>query len=163
MIKIVPTLPIHVEELAVTMRAPDVKEVFDASGMTPSEALLVGLAQSSVCYTALDGEGVVAIFGVSSLRKNISEQGKTGWYDEIGVPWLLASDLIEKHWYTFVKLSGVYIKEFMRGREQLTNVTAQENAKVIQWLTWCGFSFVGGVYRLGPDKTPFKQFILRNK
>ena len=63
--------------LATRLRFEDKREVLDASGSTPYQALLGGYVQSEICFTIVDTKNVpVAMFGVSSE----------------GAIWLLASN-----------------------------------------------------------------------
>jgi hypothetical protein len=55
-----------VDYLAIRLRFEDKREVLDASGSTPYQALLGGYIQSEICFTIVDTKDVpVGMFGVS--------------------------------------------------------------------------------------------------
>lgn len=71
--------------LAPKMRVQDRREVYCSHGVTPLEALKISFNNSVECNSIEDEDGnVVGMFGVSPAGENK------------GVPWLLASDDLEK-------------------------------------------------------------------
>lgn len=117
--------------LAAAMRQADRDELAVSSGRSPLEALRLSLRMSSHAVAAEDvGHGIVCMFGVGSL----------GFLSEEGCVWLLGSDLIEKHWRLFVRLSPRYLRSMLDHYPVLVNAVDARQVKVVRWLGWLGFS-----------------------
>ena len=148
--QIVPTTEEHLEELARTMRTADVDEVWASNHHTPKESLERSFSMSAEPFTGLvDGE-VVCIFGVA-LQTPLSDAGS---------PWLLASDLVEDHAHTFLRVNRVYVREIKKRYPLLENYVDCRNAASIRWLKWLGFEFDEPA-PYGPEGLPFMRFEYR--
>jgi hypothetical protein len=148
--EIVPTTRDHLVELASTMRQADVDEVWASNHHTPEEALDRSFRLSDEPFTGLvDGE-VVCIFGVAQPTP-LADNGS---------PWLLASDLVEEHAHTFLRVNRVYVKEIRKRYPLLENYVDCRNTASIRWLKWLGFKFDKPA-PYGPDGLPFLRFEYR--
>jgi hypothetical protein len=57
----------------------------------------------------------------------------------LGVPWLLATEEIERHPVTFYRASRRLFKEVSAGYERLVNWVDARNVLSLRWLEWLGF------------------------
>lgn len=127
------------------MRKEDKDEIWHLARVTPLEALQ--RAMESCRYNRavlLDGK-VVCIFGVGGEKGGV------------GVPWMLASDLLKKIRKPFLKECSSYLEEMSEGYSHLFNVAWTKNTEHIRWLKWLGFNF-GTPEPLGPDGEYFISF-----
>jgi nitrogenase molybdenum-iron protein alpha/beta subunit len=148
--EIVSTTVAHIEELAKTMRKCDADEVWASGHMTPLEALQRGVALSEESFTGLMDGKVVCIFGVSTVTP----------FSRDGVPWLLASDLINETQHTFLRVNRVYVNEIKKRYASLENYVDCRNIKAIKWLKWLGFE-LDEPAPYGPDNMLFRRFSYR--
>ena len=131
LIHIVPVEPWHIEAVGTQMRADDVREVWELGGLSPREALEQSLAHEGIHFTALfDGEPA-AIFGV--VHPSLLAA--------VGIPWLLGTPLLERHWRSFAKASRQVMDELKVMYPVMTNITHAENTLSVRWLRWLGASF----------------------
>ena len=91
--EIVPATLEHATELAERMREPDRQEVWAAAHQPPKKAILYSLAVSRDARTGLADGRVVCMFGV----------GTATILSNVGVPWLLATDEMERHARAFLR------------------------------------------------------------
>jgi|TARA_R110000751_G_scaffold212631_2_gene316188 hypothetical protein len=145
--QIIPTTEEHILELSQTMRVADVEEIWAARHSKPYDALKRGVSMSNEAFTGLWDDKVVCIFGVAQ---------HTPFTDE-GVPWLLASDLVEKTSHTFLRVNRIYTKEIKKRYSRLENYVDCRNTESIKWLKWLGFK-LDPPKPYGPDKLPFCRF-----
>ncbi len=130
-IRIVPVEAWHVEYVASHMRADDVREVLELGGFSPFEALEESLAHDGVRYTALFDDDPAAIFGV--VHPSLLAA--------VGIPWLLGTPLLERHWRAFAKASRDVMDELKARYPVKTTVTHAENTLSVRWLRWLGGPF----------------------
>lgn len=117
------------DELIAGMRQRDAEEVFASAG-TLSAHEMYQRAGSSL--TALDDTNrVVAIFGCEPLRG----------HDTVGVPWLLGTNLLDRHVLSMCRTARQYVDKWLDTYPILTNATSTTNTVVIDWLKWLGFHF----------------------
>ena len=129
--QIVPTTEDHIHELSQTMREADKKEIWAARHSMPYDALRRGVAMSDESFTGLWDDKVVCIFGVAQPSPFTDE----------GIPWLLASDLVDDVSHTFLRVNRVYAKEIKKRYSRLENYVDCRNTGAIKWLQWLGFEF----------------------
>lgn len=146
--EIVPATMEHAVILAERMRQADKDEVLAQSGAHPAFALGASLAVSEVAWTGLvDGE-IVAMWGV----------GRSDELDDtVGVPWLLGTDLVEKHARRFLIHSRPLLEQVQERFPVLENHVDARNTVAIRWLRWLGFDIFATV-PYGPYKLPFHPF-----
>jgi hypothetical protein len=146
--EIVPATTQHAEELAITIRQADCEEVIAQSGVHPSLALGMSLGNSVSAWAGLiDGE-VACMMGVSE------SDPLTG---EVGIPWMLGSDLIVKHQRAFLRRNHQLVETMQNMFPVLENFVDVRNAAAIGWLKWLGFDILPTVQH-GPFKLPFHPF-----
>jgi hypothetical protein len=132
-----------VDYLAIRLRFEDKREVLDATGSTPYQALLGGYIQSEICFTIVDTKDVpVGMFGVSKE----------------GAIWLLASDDIYRIRFSFLRESRKVIDFLNQKYPKLWNYVDSRNQLHLRWLKWCGFIFLRKV-NYGVNQKPFYEFI----
>ena len=121
----------HVAHLAAHMREADRREVWASGRHTPYEALAVSLEGSARVWTAvLDGRPA-AMWGVGRAGCLLSDLGR---------PWLLATDVIEKAGrLEFLRRSREFVGLMRAEFPRLENYVHARNTLSIKWLRWCGF------------------------
>lgn len=137
--------PKDCQELALTMREEDTREIWHFARLSPLDALLSGLLGSSKCWTVEWDGKAIAMFGV--CRQS----------DDVGQPWMLASNDLSKIKKSFLKECRSYLDLMFDGFEVLTNCAWAKNDVHIQWLKWLGFSFFKAK-PMGFDNELFYEF-----
>jgi hypothetical protein len=132
-LRLVPVGRCHLDELANTMRSADVAELRDCFSVTPREALESSCKNPGWAVSLLDTKGRVICIGGMSI--STIDDG-----DEIGVPWLLASDLVEANKWGFLELSRQLVAEMRRTHPTLFNYCDARNTAAHRWLKWLGFT-----------------------
>jgi hypothetical protein len=121
----------HVAELARTMRQADRDEIAACGVPDPAEAIQVSLDRATWAYCALvDGE-VAAIFGIAPYGSLVGD---------LGVPWLLGSDLLPRHRKAFLRLAPHYVELMRMVHPKLLNIVDSRNAMAVRWLRHAGFT-----------------------
>lgn len=145
---IVPATQEHARQFAPLLRAADVAEVWAAGQVTPLEALERGIGASpGTCWAGfIDGEPV-AIFGVTTASL----------LSGIGVPWMLGTDLIEKHQVTFLRHCRPIVARWREDFAVLINMVDARNTTAHRWLRWLRFE-LGEPQPHGPEGLPFIPF-----
>jgi hypothetical protein len=115
--------------LARCLRRADREEIIAARGPDVEATLRAGVAFGGA-KAALTPEGrIIALFGCVP-----SEFG--------GVPWLLASDLIDQHRKELVRLSARYIGLWLQRHGLLVNFVDARNGASVAWLRRLGFELL---------------------
>lgn len=112
--------------IAEHMRDADKREIQASHGHEPMEAMLICLEQKE-CLAALIGGNPAILFGCSDGG-------------EYGVPWLLATDQINKIGIRFLMISPSYVKRWIDRYKLLVNYVHADNTVSIRWLKWLGFT-----------------------
>jgi hypothetical protein len=122
----------HVDYLAKNMRVSDVNEVWASSMSTPMESLTRAFSLSSDgdIWTGLIGEEVVCMAGVVSIPN----------LNRCGSPWLLGTDLVDKHGLRFLRNSPKFLNTLHAKYDHLVNFVDARNTTAIKWLRWLGFT-----------------------
>jgi hypothetical protein len=129
-----PARPEDVDVLAPKLREMDQRELWALSGHTPIEGLHNALKLSVRALTAVIEGRVGMMWGVAPCG---------GILGLIGVPWMLAADIIERPDITreFIRQSRPYAQDLEVGFCRLENLVHAENRLTIRWLKWLGFIF----------------------
>lgn len=151
-VELVPATWAHVEELAANISEADEDEVFAAVGLRPLAALERIMAGSRDPMTALADGQVAAMYGVESANL----------LHPVGVPWLLSTDLTEKHWAKTARLSRQWVRYQRQRYDLLVNFVDARHIKAIKWLEWLGFTILPPE-PYGPYGLPFSRFELLSK
>ena len=150
-VHLVPATRAHVKELAANMSEADEDEVFAAVGLRPLAALERIMAGSRDPMTALADGAVAAMYGVES----------PSLLHPVGVPWLLSTDLTEKHWAKTARLSRQWVNDQRQRYDLLVNFVDARHYKALKWLGWLGFTILPPE-PYGPYGMPFHRFELRS-
>ena len=138
------------DEMAANMREADRDEVWAAAHVTPKQAVRHSLLGSRDSQAGLVDGRTVCLFGVGSSTA-------LGY----GVPWMLATDELERHQVAFLRRCRGAVEEMRRDYVMLRNWVDARNEKAIKWLGWLGFE-VHDPEPFGIDQLPFHMFEMRN-
>lgn len=145
---IVPTQLCHINELSLTMRKEDRDECMASSGQEPREALIYGGLYSIECNTILLPNGKVGgMFGVAS------------WIHGAHAVWMLGSDDLLTFSIKFLRRCRSVVVQLNDKYPVIGNFVDARNTTHIQWLKWCGFSFVKLYEEYGYEGRPFYEFV----
>ena len=145
-IRVVPFRPLDLRTVARRMRRADRDEVWKASGMTPVEALSYSLRKSSAAWTVFIDGRAEAIFGVGAISILAG----------VGAPWLLGTDVIERHAAGFLRGSIEWRDQLLRHYPILRNLVDVDNRVSLRWLRWLGFSIFDPISLRGHEFRPFE-------
>lgn len=133
--------------LAPLLRQEDMDEVWESGGHLPEEVLLLSFnASPGTQIATLDG-APVCMFGVCPTDK-----------PGIGIPWMLASDLIKEVSSEFLKRDKGVLSEMFTGYTYLYNIAWSRNVMHLRWLKWLGFTIDRTPIPLGRNNEIFFQF-----
>ncbi len=138
-------------ELASTMRAADVAEVWAAAHFSPEEALLASMEFTLDPRVGLvDGE-VMYMCGVAQpiLLSN--------W----GFCWVLTSHLVDENPRWFLRCSKAWVAEVRLEHSLLLNYVDARHIVSVRWLKWLGFTVLPP-RPLGVDQLPFHLFMMES-
>jgi hypothetical protein len=128
------------------LRGADLDELRDGIGVSPAWGVAYSIACCRPGYAAIvdsrrgaggtaSGNGVqgsatpAALFGIGpSLEKGT------------GVPWLLATEEIERHPVTFYRVSKRLFPKVAAGYDRLVNWVDARNTLSLRWLVWLGLT-----------------------
>jgi hypothetical protein len=114
--------------IAPRIRQADRDEILASCGLPPAMGIAMSIAASEIGWAAeLLGE-TVAVFGACRAG------------DGSGVPWLIATDEIERHPVHFYRMSRVFIGEIKSRFGYLENWVDARNRLSLRWLAWAGFA-----------------------
>tara|TARA_R100001460_G_scaffold107919_1_gene157583 strand:- start:617 stop:1081 length:465 start_codon:yes stop_codon:yes gene_type:complete len=135
-----------IDYIASNMRKADRDEVWASDRCTPLEALTISYGMSKPCFTGMDGQTPVAMFGVVPLLENI------------GSIWLLGTDVIsDSKPISFLRWSKKFFPTLTKSYDMVCNRVDGRNKVHIKWIKWLGFTFINEVNH-GPDQLPFYEF-----
>lgn len=137
--------------IAPLLREADKNEIAAMFGGDPTNALKFSIRNSDVANIAFRSDDTpLAIFGL-------------GVHEDVGVPWMMATDELKRHVKDFLRLSWVYITGWSMDHKVLTNYVDARNTVHINWLTHMGFTVVRAPYYIGKDpNVPFYVFYRSN-
>lgn len=138
--------------MAPNLRQADLHEIAAGSGQPPVEALLSSFEGSTERFCIEHAGEPIAVFGGGPLEM-CSDSTVT-----VGVPWMLGTDGISKHWVWFLRNTPEIVNLVQQHYDVLFNLVDVRNEVHIRWLKWCGFSF-GKVIPHGQAGEPFQEFI----
>lgn len=120
------------EVVNLKLRPADVEELLASSGLSTKEALEQSLDLSLMTtWVIKQGSIIIGVFGISPhpLTK------------DIGIPWLLATEAINKTKKSFIQGCKTIIQDFHVRYETLVNFIDTRQRKSILWLSWLYFYF----------------------
>lgn len=122
----------HILYLAENARKSDAEEIAAWDGTDITDALIYSVIDSGEeSYTALIDSVPVAIFGAAQHL----------WKEDTALPWMIATDELEKHAFAVVRQNVKFINQWLKKWDCLENHVAEKNVKAIEWLNWLGFRF----------------------
>lgn len=133
--------------IAPRMRAPDVAEVWAASGLTPEVSLRRSVEVSTVTVCAeVDGEPA-GLFGLAPISVLAGE----------AAPWMLATDVADQHARAWLRDARQWLVLIGDGWRVLRNHVDARNTRSQRWLRRMGFE-VGEPTAWGYAGLPFREF-----
>lgn len=141
----------HALELAENMREADRQEVWATAHYTPKQAALFSLEASRDAKVGLADGRVVCMFGV----------GPAAIISTTGIPWLLTTDLVEKHARAFLRRNKRVVKGMGGSYSLLRNYVDERNTMAVRWLRWLGFEILPAE-PFGVEGLPFHPFEMRS-
>ena len=140
----------HAREIAPRMRDCDVDEVFAASGRGRLSSLLYSLSRSDFAQTLeIDGRPE-SLFGCGTVNV----------MGNVGAPWLLGSDALERNARFFLRESRLWIDRMRTHYAVLRNVVDDRNTVSKRWLEWLGFT-LSEPHPYGYERRPFRTFEMK--
>lgn len=143
--------PGDAEALAANLRDQDVAELI-AAGHTDFVATINdAIGRSTYAWTAVDGDEIVAVFGVAPFGTLL---------DPRGVPWMLGTPLVKTHRRVLARLAAPYIHTMTRVYPHLLNCVHARNTVATGWLRRVGFT-LGEPFPHPETGEPFHLFELK--
>ena len=140
--------PADEEEVnSLQLRQADIDELTAATGLSPEECLQASLNNSEIAWVIVHKDKIAGVFGLCSTN-------------EVGIPWLLATEALVEFKYAFLKYSWDVILVMLKRYAVLTNFVDLRHTHAIQWLQWLGFKPLPTEYFLHDKEVPFKQFVM---
>lgn len=137
--------PGDVDALVARMRQAD-RDECAAAGVTQIGFVVHWqVASAEMCWSAHDEQGLVSVFGASEIA------------DGVGSPWMLATDLFDKHRRDLVREVPPYLGRMLERFPRLINFVYEKNAVSIRWLKRIGFQ-VEPAIPFGPLGSLFHPF-----
>ena len=148
--EVVKATPEHAVDMAPRLRLADRAEIWASSKATPTRTLLASIKESRWAFAGLvDGEPV-CLFGIVPV----------GLIGPVAVPWLLATDAMERHARMFLHRSRHTVAIMSQAYPLLVNYVDARNKVSIKWLKWLGFDIMEPVPH-GSFGLPFHRFEMR--
>lgn len=129
-VEFVKPTPELVEHVAANMRQADQDEIWASSNALPLPGLIESLRLSHFSSVAVINGEPIAVFGL------VITQILGG----VGVPWLLGTNAIDKHFRIFVRQAFILVDEMSRKCSTLVNYVHAENLKSVKLLKAVGFT-----------------------
>lgn len=126
-ITITPATEDDARDLGARMRLRDREEVWASGLLPPLEAALLSLELSTRAWTGSVDGTLVTMWGVCPGP------------GRIGIPWMLATDDLERHQRAFLRRNRAYIALMLERYDTLVNWVDARNTTSINWLRWLGF------------------------
>ena len=129
-ITIRPATIADVAAILPNLREADRRECIAQSLIGPDVALAVTMRNAVAAWVGLVDGVPACLFGVSRT---------TPLTPDWGTPWMVGTDLIEKHERAFLRRNKAYICEMQILFPKLENWVDMRNEKAVRWLAWLGF------------------------
>jgi hypothetical protein len=136
-----------IRHVSTHLRAADFDEVFAATGKSPHICIELGWKLSLKRWIIFDRNNcAVAVLGIRPVDA----------FSNIGIPWLLGTDGLNKMSKFFLKISKPIIEEMKAGFDVLVNFIDARYIETVRWMRWCGFT-VDEAQPFGELKLPFHR------
>jgi hypothetical protein len=116
--------------LSTRLRKSDIEEVYASHEMDAGIALKEAFVRSSMCWTGLNGDRPVAMFGCNAPSVMATSAS----------PWMLGTDELDRAAIGIGRASLYYINKMLERYDYLENFIDARQKKSIRWLKWCGFT-----------------------
>ena len=146
-IVIVPATMEHAASIGARMRQVDVDECWATAQLPPADTVRLSLENSIMAWTWLEDGEPVCIWGYAC-------QSLVG---DHGIPWLLTTDLVERHPIKFLRNSRIVLDIFHSRFRHLENYVDARHVACLRWLRWLGFT-IHPAAPFGPLGLPFHHF-----
>lgn len=148
--QIVAARPEHAHRMAPRMRAAEVMEIRASHDMEPATMLLSEVEKSSIAWAWVVGDEVGCMFGIVDAGSFLSQES---------YPWMLTTDLVEKHWRFFARSCRELLPEVLSRHSRLSGMVDARYALSVRWLSWMG-ARIEVARPWGPAGVPFHPFTL---
>jgi len=139
-----------IEIVADKLRPEDTNTIRWMTDLTNKEGLKTTCRASLESYTIVINGQPEGMFGVAGR-------------DDVGQPWLLMSDWIERYPHLrreFLVECKKVIMDIRPRYKKLFNFVSKEHLDHIKWLEWLGFKVIASLPEFGPYKKHFYHFEL---
>jgi len=140
----------HLCCVAADCRQSDREELHAMAGVDPYTAIQMGRDGGDTWAGLIDGVPV-CVFGVVPVG---------GMHIDMGRPWMVATEGIEKNAIAFLRRNKNWIRGMMGRYHHLINYVDARNTKAVQWLRWLGFQ-IHEAEPCGTYGLPFHKFEMR--
>lgn len=147
MSKVVPAIQELIDSLKGNLREADELECQAIVAITADTALQKAYEDSTLSWVGLLDEKPILAFGVAPSILST-----------YGVPWLLATNDIEKAGFPVIRQSKQYIEKMLSIYDNLFNYVDARNTISIRWLIWCDFNIEARSKSFGAGQYPFYKF-----
>lgn len=138
----------HAVELAERLHPGNVREAWALLHMTGLEAIRESVKHADRVWTGLDGDEVIAIFGIRS----------SGLLGDTGYPWLVCREDVADHGLAFLRSFRRVVKAMQEMFGTLEGYVDARNTEVLKMVEWAGYE-VMEAQPLGLDALPFHRII----
>ena len=134
--------------LAPRLREADVEEIKAACGIEPWAALLLeyDLSEEKITMVGEQGEAV-GIYGITPVTRLDA------------LVWLHATEDLKNYPFQFLRRCRAEVNRLNQKYPVLWNFVDARNELHINWLRWCGFTFIKRHEEHGVQKKPFYEFV----
>ncbi|MHB1231598.1 MAG: hypothetical protein ACYCZQ_03305 [Burkholderiales bacterium] len=139
-----------IDELSKNIRQEDEDELYALGHNSIRDAISVSVKSSSKVWADFADGKLLLIAGVAPHPE----------LEGVGVPWMLATDLLEKHTRYFLKGCREGIRKAAAGFDLLINIIDTRNTKTIGWLKALGFEITETI-PVGPYNTMCHVFSMK--
>lgn len=150
LVRIYPAKFDHAIMMADYIRDADREELRASSGQIPLLAMRSAIRYSDVAMTGFADGVPVCMWGVT--RESL--------IGNIGVPWMIATERLEKHARLFIRKCRKPLMEMRKEYDILTNYVDARNTRAIRWLEWMGFK-IHDPKPYGVLNLPFHKFEMK--
>lgn len=142
-----PIEPADIEAILADLHPDVVEEVENSPYAHPREALERSVQVSADVRTGLVNGEPIAIFGV----------GVQSLFSETGVPWMFATNGVQRYPTTFIRQSREVVRAWRAHYRYLGNYVDASNVLAVKWVQWMGFD-IQPMQPFGAKRTPCYLF-----
>lgn len=139
-----------IQELADNLRDADREEMRALGHTNTMEIITESVAASGKAWAGLVDGKLALIAGIAPHPE----------YADIGIPWMLGTDLLVANAMHFMRNNRIYMRQMLQGFAHLVNVVDARNTVSIAWLTKLGFT-INKAAPFGPYNKLFHVFEMR--